>query len=153
MRRPARTEDHITANSGLSDDEIGNMVNEGEKHEEEDKRRREEVELRNRADQLCYSVEKALEDAKDKLPEDKVKDVKDQVTELRGAIAKQDQDAIKSGTEKLEKLMADVASAAYQAADGAEATGDDPQPPPDAASDDEKKKKEDVIDAEFEESN
>jgi molecular chaperone DnaK len=58
----------ITANSGLSDQEIERMVGEGQQHEEEDKRRRDQIEARNRADQLCYQVEKALEETKDKLP-------------------------------------------------------------------------------------
>src|SRR5688572_27562449 len=61
----------ITANSGLSDKEIERMVGEAKKHEEEDKARREEVEQRNRADQLCYQVEKTLDESKDKLPADK----------------------------------------------------------------------------------
>ena len=141
----------ITANSGLSDKEISKMVDEGKQHEEEDKRRRDEVEARNRADQLCYSVEKALEEAKDKLPEDKVKAAKERITELRAAIGKQDADAIKSGTEQLEKLMTEIATAAYQAAGaqgaaagaGAEAPG--PQNAPGG------KKQGEVIDAEFEE--
>jgi molecular chaperone DnaK len=142
----------ITASSGLSEDEIEKMVSEGQAHEEEDKKRREQVETRNRADQLCYSVEKALEEAKDKLPEDKAKEAQDAVTELRAAIDKQDDDAIASGTEKLEKLMSEIAQSAYAAAGGegqgpGEASGGEAG----GAAAGGGKKGDDVIDAEFEE--
>ncbi|MBX3270185.1 MAG: molecular chaperone DnaK [Sandaracinaceae bacterium] len=139
----------ITANSGLDDKDIQRMVDEGKAHEAEDSRRREQVELRNRADQLCYGVEKALVEAKDKLPADKVADVEGKVASLREAIEKEDYDAIKTRMGALEAAMGEIAQAAYGA-----------QPPPDAApggaapsggarsgGDD------DVIDAEFEETN
>jgi len=148
----------ITANSGLEDSEIERMVDEGEKNEAEDKARRETVENRNRADQLCYSVEKTLDETKDKMPEDKIVGIKEKIAELRSSIEKQDDDAIKSGMEALEKEMHELAAAAYQGAEGegapaegadgdaAAADGDD-----DAGDDDKKKKNDDVIDAEFEE--
>src|SRR5262249_26546180 len=84
----------ITANSGLSEKEIEKMVDEGKQHEQDDKLRREQIELRNQADQLTYHVEKALEDAKDKLPADKVAQARETITQLRSAIDKQDHDAI-----------------------------------------------------------
>src|ERR1700759_5101601 len=92
------------------------MVEEAKKHEEEDKARREEVEQRNRADQLCYQVEKTLDETKDKLPAEKTAAIREQISQLRSAIDKQDATAIKSGTEALEKLMHEIAQAAYQAA-------------------------------------
>ncbi|MCB9593855.1 MAG: molecular chaperone DnaK [Sandaracinaceae bacterium] len=140
----------ITSNSGLDDKDIERMVEEGKSHEAEDKKRREQVELRNKADQLCYGVEKALVEAKDKLPADKVSDVEGKVASLREAIEKEDYDAIAERTSALEAAMGEIAQAAYGA-----------QSPPDAApggaapggggstggGDD------DVIDAEFEETN
>ncbi|MCA9610389.1 MAG: Hsp70 family protein, partial [Myxococcales bacterium] len=141
----------ITANSGLDDKDIERMVEEGKSHEDEDKKRREQVELRNKADQLCYGVEKALVEAKDKLPADKVSNVESMVSSLREAIEKEDYDAIAQRMSTLEAAMGEIAQAAYGA-----------QPPPDAApggaapsaggggssgGDD------DVIDAEFEETN
>jgi molecular chaperone DnaK len=138
----------ITAGSGLSDKEIQDMVEQGKTFEEEDKRRREEIEARNRADQLCYTVEKTLDEAKDKLPADKVSSIRDKIASLRSASEKQDVASIKSGTEELEKLMTEIASAAYQAAGGAT---------PGAAAPGASKQKagadDDVIDAEFEEGN
>jgi molecular chaperone DnaK len=151
----------ITANSGLSETEIQKMVEEAKKHEDEDKARREDVERRNRADQLCYQVEKTLDESKDKLPVDKVTVIKDLVARLRTAIDKQDNEGIKSGTEALEKQMHELAQMAYQAAGGPGGApkggpggggptgggGGGSEPP---AS---KKKSDDVIDAEYEEGN
>ena len=134
----------ITANSGLSENEINRMVDEGKAHEAEDKARRDAVENRNRADQLCYTVEKTLDEAKDKVPEDKAKEIKNQIGDLRSAIEKQDDDAIKAGTEKLEKLMQEIASTAFAGAGG------EPDAGPSA---DKGAKQDDVIDAEFEEGN
>src|SRR5688500_3698838 len=106
----------ITASSGLAEAEIQKMVEEDKKHEEEDKQRREQIETRNKDDQLCYAVEKALAEAKDKLPADKVSSVEAQVKTLREAIEKQDDAAIKDGMTALEKQMHEIAAAAYQAA-------------------------------------
>jgi len=150
----------ITANSGLSDTEIEKMVDEAKKHEAEDKARREEVEQRNRADQLCYQVEKTLDETKDKLPAEKTAAIREQITKLRSAIDKQEAEAIKSGTEALEKLMHEIAQAAYQAAGGpgaaggAPGAGGEPAAGGGGAKGGEKKKPaDDVIDAEYEEGN
>jgi molecular chaperone DnaK len=145
----------ITANSGLEKREIEKMVEDAKKYEEEDKHRREEVETRNRADQLCYAVEKTLDEAKDKLPQDKVVAAKEKISSLRAAIDKQDNNGIKQGTQELEKIMHEMAAVAYQAS-GAQ------QPPPGGAapggqpsgnkSGGKSGKADEVIDAEFEES-
>jgi molecular chaperone DnaK len=144
----------ITANSGLSDNEIEKMVEEAKKHEAEDKARREEVELRNRADQLCYQVEKTLDETKDKLPAEKTTVIRDQIAKLRSAIDKQDAEAIKSGTEQLEKLMHEIAQAAYQAAGAQPGAGAAGGPAASGGKGGEgKKSQDDVIDAEYEEGN
>ncbi len=136
----------ITSNSGLSDSEIQKMVKEGAEHEAEDKARREQVESRNKADQLCYSIEKALGEVKGKVPADKVQAIEAQVKSLRSAIEKEDHDAIRSGTEVLEKQMAELAQMAYGAGGAPEGGADTGAPAG-------KKKDGDVIDAEFEETN
>jgi molecular chaperone DnaK len=151
----------ITANSGLSETEIQKMVEEAKQHEAEDKSRREEVEQRNRADQLCYQVEKTLDESKDKLPAEKVTAIRDQIAKLRSSIEKQEKDAIKAGTESLEKMMHEIAQAAYQAAGGGPGGPGAPGAGPGnggAAGGGEKKdagkkKQDDVIDAEYEEGN
>ena len=117
--------------------------------EEEDKARRDAIEKRNRADQLCYTVEKTLDEAKDKIDEAKVKRIKDEVASLRSAIEKQDDAAITSGTETLEKLMHEIAASAYAGAEGG-APGAEAAP---GAAPPKDKKGDDVIDAEFEEGN
>ena len=144
----------ITSNSGLSEEEIDKMVEDAASHEEEDKKRREQVEARNKADQLAYGVEKALEEVKDKLPADKVADVEAKVKSLRDAIEANDTAAMASGSEALEEAMKEIAELAYSSA--AEATNGAPEgaAPGDtagAASDDAGKGDDDVIDAEFEE--
>ncbi|MFO0686018.1 MAG: molecular chaperone DnaK [Sandaracinus sp.] len=141
----------VTAGSGLSKDEIDKMVKEGAEHEAEDKKRREQVETRNKADQLCYGVEKALAEAKDKLPADKVATIEGQVKTLRSAIEKEDHDAIASGMAALEKSMGELAQAAYGGAGGPGAPGGGGGPS--AGGGGKKKDAGDVIDAEFEESN
>jgi len=140
----------ITANSGLSDDEIDNMVQDAAAHEEDDRKRREQVEVRNKADQLAYGVEKALEEVKDKLPADKVADVEGRVKSLRDAIEANDTAAMASHSEALEAAMKEIAEAAYSAA----ATATDGAPGEAAAagaSEEAGKGDDDVIDAEFEE--
>ena len=145
----------ITANSGLSDQEIETMVKDAQDHEEEDKRRRDQIETRNRADQLCYSVEKSLVDLKDKLPADKVSAMEEKVKSLREAIDKQDDDAIKTRMEDLEKGMREIAEAAYQSAGQPPGAGGPTggAEPPAGGGDERKKKDDDVIDAEFEDAN
>lgn len=139
----------ISAGSGLSDDEIDKMVDDAASHEEEDKKRREAIENRNKADQLCYSVEKALADVKDKLDAAKVSEVEGRVKTLRDAIEAQDDDAIASGIESLEASMKEVAEAAYAAAGASAPSGDAGGDAGDGGGSDD----DGVIDAEFEESN
>jgi len=145
----------ITANSGLSDKEIEKMVEQAKEHEEDDRKRREEIETRNKADQLCYAVERALADAKDKIPAEKAAEITGKVRTLRSAVEKQDDAAIKDGMTGLEKSMHEIAAAAYEAAKqtgGEPPEGGGPAADPNAAAGD-KKKKDDVIDAEFEDTN
>jgi molecular chaperone DnaK len=137
----------ITAGSGLSEAEIQKMVDEGKVNEAADKERREQIETRNRADQLAWSVEKALAEAKDKLPADKVTDIEGQLKNLRAAIERDDAPAIKTGMETLEKAMHELAQVAYQ---GAGAAPGGAAAPGAAAPGAAKKKDDGVIDAEFE---
>jgi len=108
----------ITANSGLSEDEIKKMVKEASEHEAEDKERREQIERRNKLDNLCYTLEKTITDNKDKLPEADVTTLQGLIKEARSAIEKQDDEAVKAATEKLEKEAHRVASVMYGGAAG-----------------------------------
>ena len=140
----------ITSNSGLSDAEIDKMVEDAAAHEEDDRKRREQVETRNKADQLAYGVEKALAEVKDKLPADKVSEVEGKVKSLRDAIEANDAAAMTKLSTALEAAMKEIAEVAYSTATGA------PEGAPGgaasgSASDDAGKGDDDVIDAEFEE--
>jgi len=137
----------ITANSGLSEDEINKMVQDAAAHEEEDRKRREQVEARNKADQLAYGVEKALEEVKDKLPVDKVAEVEGKVKSLRDAIEANDAAAMTTHSQALEAAMKEIAEVAYSsAAEGTATNG-----APGEAATGSGKGDDDVIDAEFEE--
>jgi len=144
----------IESRSGLSDNEVKSMVDQAAAHEAEDKKRREEIELRNRADQLCYTVEKTVKDAGDKVPKDKAEQIEAKIKSLREAIDKQDKAGIESGMKDLEAAMQEVAAKIYEAAnapsapqaDAAAASGGNG-----SAGSAEDKKKGEVIDAEFEE--
>jgi len=148
----------ITANSGLSEAEIQKMVKEASEHEAEDKARREEIEKRNKLDNLCYTIEKAVSENKDKLPAGDVTTLEGMVKEARSAIEKQDAAAVDENLTKLEKEMHRIASAVYGAngapggpgAPGAGGPGADGGAPPEPPKG---KGKDGVIDAEFEESN
>jgi len=137
----------IQSGSGLSDDEIEKMVQDAAAHEEEDKKRREAVENRNRADQLCYGTEKALGDIKDKVDAAKVADIEAKIKSLREAIEANDDAKIVSGTQALEAAMGELAQAAYGAAGGA------PGGAAEGAGNDNAANEDDVIDAEFEDGN
>jgi molecular chaperone DnaK len=145
----------ITASGGLKEDEIQRMVREATEHEAEDKKRREEIERRNKLDNLCYTIEKTISENKDKLPEGDVSALNSAIAESRKAIEKQDDAAVQEALAKLEKEAHRIASVMYEKA-GPQAGGGDGGPtdgagggaPPPAGG----KGKDGVIDAEFEES-
>jgi molecular chaperone DnaK len=140
----------ITASSGISEDDINRMVNDAQAHEAEDKRRREEVERRNKLDNLCYTLEKQISENKDKLDAGDVKALDELIKEGREAIEKQNDEKIQDVSARLEKKAHELASKLYAAAGeggGAPPAGGAP------AGGKGGKKGDDVIDAEFEESN
>jgi len=106
----------ITSSNKLSDEEIEQKVKEAEAHAEEDKKRQEEIEIRNNADSLVYTTDKTLEELKDQLAEDKQKLLKDQQAELKDAIEKDDIDLIKEKSEQLDKTIQEIGAEIYQQA-------------------------------------
>ncbi len=140
----------ITASSGLSEDEIKKMVDDAAQHEAEDKKRREEVERRNKLDNMCYTLEKQIADNKEKLEGVDLSKIEGLIKDGRDAVEKQDDDKITSVLEELEKEAHTMASKLYESANAGDASagssGDAPPPPPGGG------KQGDVIDAEFEES-
>jgi molecular chaperone DnaK len=93
----------ITSSNKLSDEEIEQKVKEAEAHAEEDKKRQEEIEIRNNADSLVYTVDKTIEELGDQLAEDKKEDLKNKQKEVQDAIEADNIEQIKEKTEALEK--------------------------------------------------
>jgi molecular chaperone DnaK len=115
----------IEASSGLAEDDIKRMVNDAESHADEDKKRRETIELRNRAGQLAYETEKQLKEHGEKLEaEDKAK-VEAAVGRVNEALKGSDDGEVKSAVEALEATWSEAAKKMYQAA-GAPPPGGDP---------------------------
>jgi molecular chaperone DnaK len=144
----------ITASSGINKDDIDRMVKEAAAHEAEDKRRREEIERRNKLDNLCYQLEKQISENKEKLAGIDIGSIEALIKEGREAVEKQDDEKVQSVSERLEKEAHAMAAKLYEGVGGPPGGAPPGAAPSDSApSDDAKKKKGDVIDAEFEESN
>ncbi len=113
----------ITASSGLTEDEIQRMVGEAKEHEAEDRRRKEEIETRNLADQAAYTADKTLRDLGDKVPAEVRSDVEAKVAAVREALKSQDVDLIQRKTQELTEAMQRIGAAMYEQPAG-------PPPPP-----------------------
>ncbi|MCI5866788.1 MAG: molecular chaperone DnaK [Methanosphaera sp.] len=139
----------ITASNKLSDEEIEEKIKEAEAHAEEDKKRQEEIEIRNTADSLVYTVDKTIEELGEQLAEDKKTLLKDQQKDLQDAIAADDIDQIKEKSDVLDKTIQEIGAEIYQQAAQAQQAQEQAQqqaqgqPNNDAAADD------DTIDADF----
>jgi molecular chaperone DnaK len=105
----------ITGGSSLSEEDIERMVKDAEEHAAEDKKRREEAETRNQAEQFAYSTEKLIKDNDEKLPEDVKTEVQADVDALKTALAGDDIDAVKSAQEKLNTSAQKLGEAIYAA--------------------------------------
>jgi molecular chaperone DnaK len=115
----------ITASSGLSEAEIRRMVEEAERHRQEDARRREEAEARNRADSMIYAAEKALRELGDRVPDAIRSEVERHVASVREALNDGDVARIKQTTEELGKVAQKIGSYAYQPPEGAPSASHD----------------------------
>ena len=105
----------ITGGSSLSEEDIERMVKDAEEHAAEDKKRREEAETRNQAEQLAYSTEKLIKDNDEKLSEEIKTEVQADVDALKAAIAGDDFDAVKAAQEKLMTSSQKIGEAVYAA--------------------------------------
>ncbi|SKA85844.1 molecular chaperone DnaK [Caloramator quimbayensis] len=108
----------ITASTNLSDDEIDKLVKEAEKYAEEDRKRKEEIEVRNNADSIVYQTEKTLKDLEGKIsPQDKT-EIEEKLKKVKDALNGTDTEAIKSATDELTQKFYDISSRIYQQAGG-----------------------------------
>ena len=106
----------ITSSSNMSKEDIDKAVKEAERYADEDKKRREEVEQKNEAENLCYATEKLISDNADKISEDDKSTLNQKVAALKEAIAANDMDRIKNGKDELQKTMYEVSGKMYQQA-------------------------------------
>ena len=104
----------ITASSGLSKDEVERMMKEAESHAEDDKKRREEIETRNRADQAVYAAEKMVHDMGDKLPASDKAAVESAIENLKKAVSNNDTAAMTRAMEQLTQVQHKAAEALYK---------------------------------------
>ncbi|MBF2507437.1 molecular chaperone DnaK [Listeria welshimeri] len=136
----------IKSSSGLTDEEIEKMVQDAEANAEEDKKNKENAELRNNADQLVFTVDKTLKELEGKVDEEEVKKAEAARDELQEALKGEDFDAIKEKTESLNEIVQNLSVKLYeQAAAEQQAAG--------GAEGQEAPQNDDVVDAEFEEVN
>jgi molecular chaperone DnaK len=139
----------ITGSESLSKEEIDKMVKEAEEQAEADKKKRDEADLRNESSTLIFATNKALDDLKDDVEEDKANTIKEHIKALEEALEGTDTDLIKERKETLEKEAQEIAMKAYQKAQEAQqaSSSDSAETQTDDTDDDK------TVDAEFEEKN
>lgn len=147
----------IKASSGLSDEEIQQMVKDAESHADEDKSRRDLIDARNKADNAVYQTEKTVKDMADKIDADSKKKIEDHIQKVKDVMDKDDKTAIDSATDELMKVFQEVSSVMYQQASqaqqqpGAQEAGPGQQAGPEQQQQEQQKPaEEDVIDADYE---
>ncbi|MFC1845889.1 molecular chaperone DnaK [Chloroflexota bacterium] len=138
----------VTANSGLSQEEIDRMTKEAELHAEEDRQRREEIEIKNRADNLAYSTEKTLREAGDKIPADIKNEAEGKLAAMRSALQSADISQVKTAMEEMEAVLQRVGQAVYShTGAGTQAGGETEQ----TYKDSQESNDEDTVEGEFRE--
>jgi molecular chaperone DnaK len=141
----------ITSSSGLSKDEVDKMARDAESNAADDRKQRDTIEARNRADAMVYNVEKTLKEHRSKVGEAEAKEIEDALAETKKVLNENDPAAINAATDRLTTASHKLAEAMYKASSGPGAAGaapggDGAGPAPGA---DGGKKKDDVVDAEF----
>lgn len=138
----------IQSDSGLTEEEIERMVKDAEANAEADAKRKEEVELRNEADQLVFQVDKTVTDLGEQITEDEKKSVEDARDELKAALEAGEIEGIKTAKEKLEGVLQPLIMKVYEQAAAAAQAAQGGAAGPDAGAD---KKDDGIVDADFEE--
>jgi molecular chaperone DnaK len=142
----------ITASTGLTKDEIDRMVKEAESHAAEDARRKEEIELRNKLDADVYTTEKLLSENRDKLSSDDIQPVEEALKEAKSALEEGKAERIKAASEQLQKASFRLGELMYQRTQRTQASGDgEPQGSGTTSGGQARGGRDDVVDAEFEE--
>jgi molecular chaperone DnaK len=137
----------ITSSSGLSKEEVDKMAKDAESHVGEDRTRKEEIELRNQADSMVYSIEKMLKEHRAKISDADAQNVEEALKETHKAMEEGGKDRIQGAMDRLQQASHKLAEAMYQQSS---ASSPGPGAPADGSSDGAgQKEKEDVVDAEF----
>jgi molecular chaperone DnaK len=140
----------ITSSSGLAKDEVEKMARDADAHASDDRKKKEEIESRNRADAMVYNIEKMLKEHRDKVSADDAKAVEDALTETKKAMSEGGIDRINQATSKLETASHKLAEAMYKASSQPGGTPPQGGPAPDGnGAAGESKPKDNVVDAEF----
>jgi len=147
----------ITSDSGLTEDQVKQMIKDAELHSEEDKKRKAQVEAKNQLDTLIYSTEKSMVDMKDKIDASEVEKINTAIAEAKKALESNDADQMKAATETLTKESHKIAEEMYKKASADAAAGNansntgGADASQEAATESTKGKDDDVVDADFEE--
>jgi molecular chaperone DnaK len=139
----------ITSSSGLSEDEIEKMVKEAEAHAEEDKRKKELIETKNKADSLVYATEKSIKDFGDKISEEEKKEIEEAIEKTKKALEGDSKEEIEKAMEELARKSHKLAEEAYKKAQAESGAAQDNQGT--QAEGEAKKDEEEVVEAEVEE--
>lgn len=139
----------IESSSGLSEEEINRMVQDAEKHAEEDKKKKEEVEAKNNADHMIYQTEKLLKESGDKLQPSDKSEIESKVSALKSAIESNNTDNIKKSTDELQASWSKASETLYK--QGQQAGGQtEQQSQSNETTEDTGRKDESVVDADYE---
>ncbi len=140
----------ITASSGLTKDEIDRMVKEAELHAEEDRKRQQEIEVKNQADSLVYTTERTLREHGDKIPEADRRAIEEAMNEVREALKGEDLERVKKASERLTQASHRIAEILYREAQAKQQAGSPETGAGGPGSSGAKSGEGDVVDAEFE---
>jgi len=117
----------ITASSGLSKQEVERMVREAELHAQEDRQRKEEIEVRNRADSLAYQAERTLQDVGERIPVSLRTEVEERIKAVRDALSANDMTGVRTASDDLERTMQRIGQEVYgQAGAASNGTAESP---------------------------
>jgi molecular chaperone DnaK len=138
----------ITSSSGLSKEEVEKMARDAEANSADDRRKKDEIEARNRADAMIYNIEKMLKEHRDKISDADAKNVEDSIEETKKAVASGNSEQINAATDKLTTASHKLAEAMYKTT-GGQPGGPQGDAPPNSQTTDNAKPKDNVVDAEF----
>ncbi len=139
----------ITSSSGLSKDEVEKMARDAESHAADDRKKKDEIDARNRADAMVYNVEKTLKEHRDKISADEAKQVEVAIEDVKKAMAEGGFEALNTATDKLTTVSHKLAEAMYKSQSAGGPNGATPEAGADAGQAKSDQPKDNVVDAEF----